>query len=78
MANSVGGSVAISGYNLLKADEFLQGKPRRGWFWQGECRHRVSEFYADCRAIVTYWLSGGSISVDFRRDCLIISGRPKG
>jgi len=78
MANGIGGTLAISAYNSLKADDFLQGKSRRGWFWRGERWQRVSEFCADCRAIVTYWLYGGSIRVDFRSDCLIISGRPKG
>ncbi len=78
MANGIGGTVAVSTYNLLKADGFLEKKS--GWvsFRRGEHWQRVSNFCADCRAIVTYWLAGGSISVDFRRDCLIISGRPKG
>jgi hypothetical protein len=78
MANGVGGTVAISAYNPLKADDFLQGKPRRSGFWRVDRWQRVREFCADCRAIVTYWLYGGSIRVDFRSDCLIISGRPKG
>ena len=78
MANSIGGTVAVSAYNLLKADGFLEKKP--GWvsFRRGEHWRRISDFCADCRTIVTYWLAGGSIGVDFRRDCLIISGRPKG
>jgi hypothetical protein len=68
----------MSAYNLLKADDLADRKPKRRTLRESEVRHRISEFCSDCRAIVSYWLSGGSISVDFRRDCLVISGRPRG
>jgi hypothetical protein len=78
MPNSVGGAAAISAYNLLKAEDVLEPLVRQGGFRRRELWQRINEFCSECRAIANHWLSGGSISVQFQRDCLIISGRPRG
>jgi len=71
MSNGSGILAAVQTSNGLKQQYFIERstpasiRQRGGW-------RRIMEFSADCRAILSYLFSG-SIKIEFRKDCLLIS-----
>jgi hypothetical protein len=61
--------------NVLKGRRFSEGEAQNP-FGQGGRWRRMREISADCRVILKYLFSGGSVTFDWRNDCLVISGKP--
>ena len=74
MSNGLEALAAVQTSNRLKQRPFIERSTtssiRQSVGW---CR--MMDFSADCRAILRYLFSG-SIKIEFRKDCLVISRKP--
>jgi hypothetical protein len=74
MSNGFGILAAAQTSNRLKQQDFIErGTTSSNRQGVGGCR--MVDFCADCRAILSYLFSG-SMKIEFRRDCLVISRKP--